>query len=45
VKYNLFTVEESVQKQRAYDEAVEGVIVMKLNTNEIQRINSERQKL
>ena len=42
VKYNLFTVEESVQKQRAYEAAAEGVTVMKLNTNEIQRINTER---
>lgn len=42
VKYNLFTVDESVQKQRAYDAAAEGVTVMKLNTNEIQRIASER---
>ena len=42
VKYNLFSVEESVQKQRAYEAAAEGVTVMKLNTNEIQRINTER---
>lgn len=42
VKYNLFTVDESLQKQKAYDAAAEGVTVMKLNTTEIQRINAER---
>ena len=42
VKYDLFTVNPSVQKQKLYDAAAEGITVMKLNTNEIQRINSER---
>jgi len=40
--YNFFTVDPSVQKQSLYKDAAEGITVMKLNKNEIQRINSER---
>ena len=40
--YNFFTVDPSVQKQSLYKDAAEGITVMKLNKNEIQRINSEK---
>ena len=42
VKYNLFSVDESAQKQKLYEAAAEGITVMKLNQTEIQRINAER---
>lgn len=42
VKYDFFTVDESVQKKQTYSTAATGITVMKLNTNEIQRINTER---
>ncbi len=42
VKYNLFTVDASVQKKALYETAAEGITVMKLNKSEIQRINSEK---
>ena len=42
VKYNLFTENQSVQKQNMYKAAAEGITVMELNKNEIQRINTER---
>ena len=42
VKYNLFTENQSVQKLNMYKAAAEGITVMELNKNEIQRINTER---
>lgn len=42
VKYNLFTVDPSAQKQALYQSAAEGITVMKLNKTEVQRVNSER---
>lgn len=42
VKYDLFTVDQSVQKQSLYKTAAEGITVMQLNKSEIQKINSER---
>ena len=42
VKYNLFTVDPSAQKQALYQSAADGITVMKLNKTEVQRINSER---
>ncbi len=42
VKYNLFSVDASAQKQKLYEAAAEGITVMKLNQTEIQRINAER---
>ena len=42
VKYDLFTKDNSVQKQALYEKAAEGVTVMKLNKAEIQRVNAER---
>ncbi|WP_233701994.1 M12 family metallo-peptidase [Kaistella palustris] len=42
VKYNLFSVDPSAQKQQMYQSAAEGITVMKLNTSEIQRITLER---
>lgn len=42
VKYNLFSIDESPQKQNAYKAAAEGITVMKLNKKEIQRIAVER---
>ncbi len=41
-KYSLFTEETSVQLRNKYQAAAEGVSVMKLNTAEIARINTER---
>lgn len=41
VKYNLFTAEVA-NRQHLYDAAATGITVMKLNTTEIQRINTER---
>lgn len=42
VKYDIFTVDESAQKKQAYSAAAADITVMKLNTSEIQRINTER---
>ena len=42
VKYDLFTIDPSTQKQRQYDAAAAGITVMKLNKSEIQRINFEK---
>ena len=41
-KYDLFTVDQSPQKQSLYKNAAEGITVMKLNTAEISRINYEK---
>ena len=42
VKYDLFTVDRSAQKQTLYRAAAEDITVMKLNKSEISRINVER---
>lgn len=42
VKYDLFTVDQSAQKQALYKAAAEDITVMKLNKSEINRITSER---
>lgn len=42
VKYSPFTVDPSAQKQALYKAAAEDITVMKLNSTELQRINSER---
>lgn len=42
VKYDLFTVDQSAQKQAVYKAAAEDITVMKLNKSEISRIISEK---
>ncbi|MBU4537953.1 MAG: M12 family metallo-peptidase [Weeksellaceae bacterium] len=42
VKYSPFTVDPSAQKQALYKAAADDITVMKLNSTELQRINSER---
>lgn len=42
VQYDFFTVDESVQKKQLYSAAADDITVMKLNTTELQRINTER---
>ncbi len=42
VKYNIFTKDNSAQKQALYDKAAEGITVMQLNKSEVQRINAEK---
>ena len=42
VKYDLFTADNSAQKQAKYSAAAEGITVMQLNKAEVQKINSER---
>lgn len=42
VKYDLFSVDQSVQKNEAYKAAAEDITVMKLNKSEISRIVSEK---
>lgn len=42
VQYSPFTVDPSAQKQVLYKAAAEDITVMKLNSTELQRINSER---
>lgn len=42
VKYDLFTVDRSANRQAAYNAAAEGITVMQLKKSEVQRINAER---
>lgn len=42
VKYDLFTVDRSAQKQTLYRAAAEDITVMKLNKSAISRISTER---
>ena len=42
VKYNLFTKDNSAEKQALYEKAAAGITVMQINKSEIQRINTER---
>ena len=42
IKYDLFTVNQSVQKQALYKAAAEDITVMMLNKSEINRISAER---
>lgn len=42
VKYQMLTANPSTQKQKLYEQAAEGVTVMKLNTGEVSRITAER---